>query len=93
MVGKDPHKQAEGRGGVGLWFGATPELRLWGSPEAEVWEPFQPPVMPEAALEKQSPLLCCLGAPHVFPLTLLVWALPYREGRLSWGHGGNRAVG
>lgn len=42
------------RGGVGgaLWFGATPELRLWGSPEAEVWEPFQPPVMPEAALEK-----------------------------------------
>lgn len=42
--------------GLGLWFWATPELRLWGSPEAEVWEPFQPPVMLEAALEEYSPL-------------------------------------
>lgn len=51
-MGKTLLSELKGGVGVGLWFGATPELRLWGSPEAEVWEPFQPPVMPEAALEK-----------------------------------------
>ena len=52
MIGKDPLKRAEGRRGGGAVVWGHPWAETLDSPEAEVWEPFQPTVMPEAALEK-----------------------------------------